>query len=62
MSLQDEPHIIVTASLVRSTGKAWLLLLEENGEEIWLPKTQGEWVAADTWRISKWIAEQKGIL
>jgi hypothetical protein len=62
MSLQDEPHITVKATLVRQTAAAWLLMHLETEEEFWIPKSQGEWVASDTWAITKWIADQKGIV
>lgn len=61
MSIVDEPHLIIKAVLVRSSEKAWLLQLVESEEEVWIPKSQGEWQSADTWAITRWIADQKGI-
>lgn len=41
--------------------KAWLIDFKDAGEQ-WIPKSQGEWSGKDTWLLTNWIAEQKGLL
>lgn len=57
----DEPHIILAASLVKRTAKAFLLRRDSDDEEFWVPQSVCEWQEADTWAIAKWWAEKNGI-
>jgi hypothetical protein len=61
MSLTDEPYIIIDATLVRRTGKAFLLRRISDDEEFWVPQSCAEWQKADTWAIAKWWADKNGV-
>lgn len=61
MSIQDEPHIEVSAKLIASTAKAWQLERLSDQERFWIPKSVGEWVATDRWVIAKWFADKEGL-
>lgn len=55
---------MVEVAVMKETGAA--ILVNWNGAEIWLPKSQIVYIAVDDYGIqtaiiSEWIAEQKGI-
>lgn len=56
----------VQAKFVHETPSAWCISVEE-GENIWIPKSQTENVSVDSesnWQgdVRTWIAEQKGLV
>lgn len=60
--------LINVAEIQRETEKAFLVVLEEGDEGIWLPKNQitdpdqfSEGECEVEMSITEWIAEQKGI-
>ena len=55
----DEYVDLKNAVVLRSTAKAKLVRF--NGEEHWIPVSQIKQNHRDCLRISKWIADQKGI-
>lgn len=55
----DEYIDIRNAVILRSTAKAKLVRI--GGEEHWIPVSQIKHNHSDCLRISKWIADQKGI-
>ena len=56
----DEYIDIRNAVILRSTAKAKLVRI--GGEEHWIPVSQIKHNHSDCLRISKWIADQKGIV
>lgn len=61
MSIRDEDHIELEMALIDKGKKAWLI--EGNdGVRHWIPFSQGEYIGRGKWRLTKWIAQQKGIL
>lgn len=60
-------YSIVTASISRETGKAYLIeVTNAEGEEVevWIPKStvQSMNARASTMTVADWILEQKGII
>lgn len=57
----------IQAAFVRETKAAWCISVEE-GEDIWIPKSQCENVSIDRetneWRgdVKTWLAEQNGLV
>lgn len=56
------------AKILRETDRAFLLRLEEDGEEVWVPKAQvsdpEDYQEGDenvTVSVTRWLAEQKGL-
>lgn len=58
--LSDEhPTIEFAGKLLKQSDKAYQIDFGDTIE--WVPKSQCEWAGKDTWLLTKWIAEQKGL-
>lgn len=54
-----DDKIEVEAEIVRETDRAWLLDIE--GEEVWLPKSQVKDNGDGTFTVPEWLAMERGL-
>jgi hypothetical protein len=56
--MSERRKVTLEATEIRETDAAWLL--EIDGEEIWLPKSQVEW-DGEYVTLPEWLAEERGL-
>jgi len=65
MAKAKRATVRIETTLIHETEKAWLFLIQD--EEVWIPKSQGQWELHDdaesdgTLELNKWFAEKEGI-
>ena len=58
---RESETIIIAGEIKVSTGEAWLVTLD-NGEEVWLPKSECHHYAEHhKFSVPRWLADKKGI-
>jgi len=56
----SKEKIEFSVKLVRETEKAWLI--DDGTQELWVPKSQTEWIDEDTIAMPEWLAKDKELI
>lgn len=58
---RDEPDTIeIRAEVIRQTDFAWLIS-DDGSREVWIPKSQADWVDEGIIEMPEWLAIDKGL-
>lgn len=53
-------RIEISAELKGETDKAFRLF--DGDKDIWVPKSQVQWVGKNLWELPEWLAKEKGLI